>query len=638
MPLPKPESIPARASGAPIPKVVHRVAARLACAVLATALCAFSAIPSRANSVVPYASVAGLAAASPYVAVAEVYTTYSAEDAPGALGTSSGYVLRVVDCVACAEPAGAEVYLQTARRVELPGGTVYVERADIALDPGGRYLVFARPAEKRGGGAPGAPPEWRAVTEHHGVFREAFGADGARYYASLAHAGPHAPRVYHADLLEASLRALPRVDRTEGAVATDVAPPELGRNDRDASPYESAAASSLPEHCALLDAGSGGGLAPRWQSTAITVYSNGFDPLVGTERAHGLLREAVGVLNANYRGVELVYGGTTAVGGQECFGDALAAGGAQSIVVVFQEEPGCDVAYGCAGGTVARGGPAFYPTRTHRHDGQEYANVESGAVIMLAGSECLSVAEYRHVLTHELTHALGFDHIVDGSANMNPQCCRRISALDIECLDYVYEPGDYRVDLLRFTGASRPEGVELEWLSAAERTNAGFEVQHTRGSSSWNAVGFVAGAGTSTRQQAYRFVHGGARAGRNYYRLRQVDAADDSEEFTGVLRVEYDDRVVRTREVPSGGGAVAAYPNPATTSVAVVARGGEPLDAVRLFDATGREVLRADFPDGPLDVGDLLPGVYQIVATPAATPTAAARRIATATLVIGGRP
>lgn len=82
----------------------------------------------------------------------------------------------------------------------------------------------------------------------------------------------------------------------------------------------------------------------------------------------------------------------------------------------------------------------------------------------------------------------------------------------------------------------------LEWQTASETSNAGFEVQHRKvDEDRWRALGFVdsnAPDGTSTEPQSYRFsVEDDLRPGTHRFRLKQVDL-DGKTHFSGVVRVD----------------------------------------------------------------------------------------------------
>jgi hypothetical protein len=71
-------------------------------------------------------------------------------------------------------------------------------------------------------------------------------------------------------------------------------------------------------------------------------------------------------------------------------------------------------------------------------------------------------------------------------------------------------------------------GPILQWSTATERENYGFEIERRfrseYDSTDWKQVGFVKGAGTTTEKQSYTYQDTSAqKAGRYWYRIQQVD-------------------------------------------------------------------------------------------------------------------
>jgi hypothetical protein len=84
------------------------------------------------------------------------------------------------------------------------------------------------------------------------------------------------------------------------------------------------------------------------------------------------------------------------------------------------------------------------------------------------------------------------------------------------------------VELSSFAATSDGYKVRLDWTTATETNNKGFEVERTpddaSGSLSWTKIGFVDGKGTTTDTKEYSFVDNSiSKPGRYLYRLRQVD-------------------------------------------------------------------------------------------------------------------
>jgi hypothetical protein len=91
------------------------------------------------------------------------------------------------------------------------------------------------------------------------------------------------------------------------------------------------------------------------------------------------------------------------------------------------------------------------------------------------------------------------------------------------------------VELVSFTGEMRDGAVHLAWRTASEQNNAGFEVERRAQGGTWNTLGFVRGAGTTTEARSYTFTDNGA-SGNVQYRLKQVDF-DGQFEYSNIIEV-----------------------------------------------------------------------------------------------------
>ncbi|WP_169577941.1 T9SS type A sorting domain-containing protein [Salisaeta longa] len=169
------------------------------------------------------------------------------------------------------------------------------------------------------------------------------------------------------------------------------------------------------------------------------------------------------------------------------------------------------------------------------------------------------------------------------------------------------------VELVRLEAARTGGGVRLRWQTATETGNAVFAVQRQTGATTWQRVGFVAGAGTTAEAQTYRFTDTELpyAADSLAYRLKQIDT-DGSASFSEAITVVRE--AVRQLEL------LGTYPNPArqqaTVRFAVPARTADETVRLRLYDVLGRQVRTVRAAAGPgrheltLDVQDLASGVY----------------------------
>jgi hypothetical protein len=81
------------------------------------------------------------------------------------------------------------------------------------------------------------------------------------------------------------------------------------------------------------------------------------------------------------------------------------------------------------------------------------------------------------------------------------------------------------VKLASFEAQAQSVNGQLSWATAQEQNNAGFQVERSFDGTSFEALGFVAGAGSSTKPLAYSFTDAGVGRQHNlvYYRLQQRD-------------------------------------------------------------------------------------------------------------------
>ena len=79
------------------------------------------------------------------------------------------------------------------------------------------------------------------------------------------------------------------------------------------------------------------------------------------------------------------------------------------------------------------------------------------------------------------------------------------------------------VELSSFQGKSREGIIELQWQTASELNNRGFEIEKSASLEEWESASFVEGKGTTSVATSYRFLDPVPFPGRNYYRLKQID-------------------------------------------------------------------------------------------------------------------
>jgi len=79
------------------------------------------------------------------------------------------------------------------------------------------------------------------------------------------------------------------------------------------------------------------------------------------------------------------------------------------------------------------------------------------------------------------------------------------------------------VELISFYSNTNQNSVTLNWKTATELNNTGFDIQRKSENSSWVKIGFVPGSGTTTEASSYSFADKNLQPGKYNYRIKQID-------------------------------------------------------------------------------------------------------------------
>ncbi len=97
--------------------------------------------------------------------------------------------------------------------------------------------------------------------------------------------------------------------------------------------------------------------------------------------------------------------------------------------------------------------------------------------------------------------------------------------------------GTLPVELVAFTANVDGDVVVLNWTTATEVNNLGFEVQKAlNGVDEWETFGFVDGHGNSNSVNNYSFVDASTVSGNVQYRLKQLDV-DGASKYSSVIKI-----------------------------------------------------------------------------------------------------
>ncbi len=112
-------------------------------------------------------------------------------------------------------------------------------------------------------------------------------------------------------------------------------------------------------------------------------------------------------------------------------------------------------------------------------------------------------------------------------------------SIDVLTKTYAALGGVVPVELLSFTAEMGNNGITLNWQTATETNNRGFEIQRRTGNQNWQTVSFVNGNGTTTQLNNYSYVDNPNVT--NYskltYRLKQLDY-DGQANYSKEINVE----------------------------------------------------------------------------------------------------
>jgi len=229
----------------------------------------------------------------------------------------------------------------------------------------------------------------------------------------------------------------------------------------------------------------------------------------------------------------------------------------------------------------------------------------------ISGTFPLALTNY--MLAKDLPRAVG--ETLRNQATSPPQ-------VNIQAQSYVVP-----VELISFTVTAERKRAVVLWQTASETNNLGFAIERRAGSETWQEVGFVAGHGTTTTPQSYRFVDENVQPGAYSYRLRQIDT-DGAFEITEARQVMI--------AAPERFALLQNYPNPfslssaaARTLIQYELSGTTEVDvSLRIYNLLGQEVRRLSAGkhaagyfemswDGRSEQGELVPGgiyFYQLIA------------------------
>jgi hypothetical protein len=93
------------------------------------------------------------------------------------------------------------------------------------------------------------------------------------------------------------------------------------------------------------------------------------------------------------------------------------------------------------------------------------------------------------------------------------------------------------ITLTDFKGSSQENNIILNWTTATENNNKGFEIQRSQDGTNWTILGFVNGAGNSNQERKYTYTDNNLVPHLYHYRLKQVDQ-DGKFEYSRIVTIK----------------------------------------------------------------------------------------------------
>lgn len=138
------------------------------------------------------------------------------------------------------------------------------------------------------------------------------------------------------------------------------------------------------------------------------------------------------------------------------------------------------------------------------------------------------------------------------------------------------------VELTSFTAQAQDQTVILNWVTATELNNRGFEIQRKVVEGDFATVGFIKGEGTTTNQKEYSYADKDLAEGKYFYRLKQLDFSGESEYSK---TIEIDVKILDNFVLDQN------YPNPFNPSTTIkYSIPTSEFVTLKVYDVLGKEV------------------------------------------------
>ncbi len=220
-------------------------------------------------------------------------------------------------------------------------------------------------------------------------------------------------------------------------------------------------------------------------------------------------------------------------------------------------------------------------------------------VVTEIGTDALAIGDIFTIFTTPFGYTGTFAPPVDFSATtipMGSQWVVNYNANDITIEVAAIAP----VSLLSFNAYKDQKKISLEWETATEKNNAGFELLRSEDGQKWEKIAWIEGNGTSLKSHSYTYSDNRPVDGKNFYQLKQID-------FDG--QFEMSNRVVVHWAKANK---MTVFPNP--TNGDLLINFEQPIVNGELFllNNAGNLVKKMLIQNNHIDLSNMIPGVYHL--------------------------
>ena len=162
--------------------------------------------------------------------------------------------------------------------------------------------------------------------------------------------------------------------------------------------------------------------------------------------------------------------------------------------------------------------------------------------------------------------------------------------------------GTLGVKLTSFNAHTNNKQVDLNWQTATEINNKGFEIQRSQDGINWDKIGFVNAAPNSSQEKNYNFIDANPPSGKIFYRLLQLDI-DNRATYSSIVSVKF---------LQSGFFYITNNPGNGLYKLYIEHTGNEKIN-FSVIDVNGRKIMSkiySSIMDQTIDITNYSSGIY----------------------------